>query len=157
MTDKQTLGNGLIPAKPYYAIYKNAGNALLYDDAPKRFMYIDTCETCRHKLEGAENGGRIDLAEATQENIWYYCTHPDFTGWPKRIGQIEKTKEIPSFCPLESLVYVNDSIIKITADEDKGKKERAKKVAVTKNDTVEQSEVPKDIPVIQPLTEPKTE
>lgn len=78
-------------------------------------MYIDACNICRHKVEGAEDGGRIDrnseLCNWEEKDIWYYCTHPAHGGWPKRIGQEDKTGGIPYFCPLESIIKVNDDLI----------------------------------------------
>jgi hypothetical protein len=130
----------LIPSKPYYAIYQNAATALLYsEEAPKRLMYINACNICRHKTEGAEDGGQImDTATWDEEDIWYYCTHPSLGGWPKRIGQEDKTGVIPYFCPLESIIKVNDDLIKI----EEPKKERAKRtVAKEQSDIQVQSTV----------------
>ena len=124
MTEKTHL----IPGKPYYAIYQNSATALLYsEEAPKRIMYIDACNICRHTVEGAEDGGQIDRYSDTnweEKDIWYYCTHPSHGGWPKRIGQEDKTGGIPYFCPLESIIKVNDDLIKV----EEPKKERAKRV-----------------------------
>ena len=118
---------GMVPNKPFYAIYKNANTAALYDNNPKRIMYIGSCEECRHEIEGAEDGGQLfdPRGEGIEEEYkWYYCKHPAFTGWPKRIGQLDKCKEIPYFCPLETLVKVEDSLIKV--EEEKGRKRGVK-------------------------------
>lgn len=125
MTEKTHL----IPSKPYYTIYQNNATALLYsEESPKRLMYIDACNICRHKIDGAEDGGQIDRHSDTQnweeKNIWYYCTHPSHAGWPKRIGQEDKTGGIPYFCPLESIIKVNDDLIKV----EEPKKERVKRM-----------------------------
>jgi hypothetical protein len=148
MTEK----TGLVPNKPYYAIYQNPATALLYsEDAPKRLMYIDCCDICRFKEEGAEDGGKINRNSGShdfeEKDIWYYCVHPSFTGWPKRIGQSDKTNVIPYFCPLESIIRVNDDLIK-TVEEPK--KERVKK-AVPVTPQKEQSDLQ-----TQPIEVPAT-
>jgi len=137
---EQAIGNGLVPNKPYFAIYKNPATAKMYDETFKRIMYIDACKICRHCIEGAEDGGKLDpfSDDFEPERAWYYCQHPDFTGWPKRIGQHDKLKEVAYFCPLESLVKINDDLIKVS-EEDKNKKERAKKQTAPKTG---QSEMP---------------
>jgi hypothetical protein len=138
MTEKTHL----IPNKPYYAIYQNAATALLYsEDTPKRLMYIDACNICRHCVTGRENGGMIDMETCEPEDIWYYCKHPSNTGWPIRIGQDDKitTIGLGNQCPLESIIKVNDDLIKI----EEPKKERAKRTPLKEQSDIQtQTTVP---------------
>jgi hypothetical protein len=69
----------------------------------KRFIYIESCSGCVHCTKGAEEGGELK-ADAPEESIWYYCFHDAFKGFPRRIGQKNKTTEIAPFCPLEAIV-----------------------------------------------------
>ena len=77
-----------------------------YDDV-KRIVMIESCGRCIFKQIGAEEGGELkkdgkgDIPEST---IWYYCFHEKFTGFPRRIGQKDKTDTIANFCPLDGMV-----------------------------------------------------
>lgn len=139
---------GMVPPKPYFALFKNANTAALYDNEPKRIMYISACEVCRHRIEGAEDGGALfdSRGEGIEEDLkWYYCKHPAYSNWPKRIGQLDKCKEIPYFCPLESMVKVDDSLIKV----EEGKKSRRVKNDPETSKTINPSTAVTDGPVTQ--------
>ena len=126
MTEQTTQGTPLLPSKPFYGIEKGEGRANLIDPTHKKIMIIENCDQCRFVKSGTEVGGAIingPDSEQTEEDIWYWCFHPTYSGWPHRIGQSKDTVKCPGggtiICPLDNLVKINDDLI-----EEKARKER---------------------------------
>lgn len=104
-----------------YGIVKDASH---YENT-KKFLYVDCCNQCMHKNTGQEAGGALP-AGSEEKDIWYFCFHPDFAGWPKRIGQVAEIKTtVPAFCPLESIVKEEDLSVR------KGKRPKVETASTT--------------------------